>query len=209
VNSEQLDYSRYFWQGEKVRLRPLRPEDAENAYLAQLDSPTRRDLQLGVELPTSVEGLRSALEKWYDCRKADGAVVFVIETLEGENVGGISLHSADQKNGVFSFGVVIDRTHRRKGYAEEAVSILLRYCFDERRYQKCNSACVHTNEASIALHRRLGFQEEGRVRRHWYFGGRYHDDLMFGLTVEEFRESADVQTAQREEDGPAATMGTA
>ena len=184
----QLDHSRYFWQGEKVRLRPMRPEDAESTFASSLDSPTRQELQLGVELPTSVEGLRKALEKWYDCKKADGAIVFIVETLDGENVGGISLHSMDEKNGVFSFGVNIDRRHRLSGYAEEAVLILLRYCFMERRFQKCNSACVDTNEASVALHRKLGFSDEGRVRRHWYFGGRYHDDLMFGMTIEEFVE---------------------
>jgi RimJ/RimL family protein N-acetyltransferase len=104
-----LDYSRYFWQGEKVRLRPLRLEDAETAFIASLDSPSRRDLQLGVELPTSVEALRSSLEKRVDCKDADGVIVFTVETLEGENVGGLSLHSRDRKNGVFGFGVVIDR----------------------------------------------------------------------------------------------------
>lgn len=39
------DYSRYFWQGEKVRLRPLRVEDAERSFINSLDSPSRRVLQ--------------------------------------------------------------------------------------------------------------------------------------------------------------------
>jgi RimJ/RimL family protein N-acetyltransferase len=181
-----LDYARYFWQGEKVRLRPARLEDAEAAFIAGLDSPSRQHLQLGVELPTSMEGLRAELEKRADCREVDGAIVFTVETLEGENVGGISLHSMDGKNGVFSFGVVVDRPHRHKGYAEDAVKILLRYGFRERRYQKCNSACTHTNEASLALHKKLGFTEEGRVRRRWFYDGQYHDDVLFGMTVEEF-----------------------
>jgi len=34
-----MNYSKYFWQGEKVRLRPLRVEDAEQAYIDSLDSP--------------------------------------------------------------------------------------------------------------------------------------------------------------------------
>ncbi len=181
-----LDYSRYFWQGEKVRLRPLRLDDAEAAFIASLDSPSRQVLQLGIELPTSVEALRSSLEKLVDCKDADGVRVFTIESLTGENVGGISYHSRDRKNGVFSFGVVIDRPYRCNGYAADAVQILLRYGFRERRYQKCNSACVHTNEASIALHKALGFSEEGRVRRRLFFNGMYHDDVLFGLTVEEF-----------------------
>jgi RimJ/RimL family protein N-acetyltransferase len=186
VKGTGLDYSRYFWQGEKVRLRPLRLDDAEAAFVAGLDSPSRQTLQLGVELPTSLEALRSSLEKRVDCQEVDGVIVFTVETLEGENVGGISLHSRDRKNGVFSFGVVLDRPHRGKGYAQDAVTILLRYGFRERRYQKCNSACVHTNAASIALHKKLGFTEEGRSRRRWFFDGQYHDDVLFGMTAEEF-----------------------
>ena len=181
-----VDYSRYFWQGERVRLRPLRIEDAEQSFINSLDSPSRQLLQLGIELPTSVEILRSSLEKYAGCKDADGVILFVIENHEGVNVGGISWHSRDQKNGTFSFGIVVDREHRGQGYAEDAVRILLRYGFWERRFQKCNSACVHTNEASIKLHKRLGFVEEGRRRRQVFFNGEYHDDVLFGLTREEF-----------------------
>jgi RimJ/RimL family protein N-acetyltransferase len=186
VSETALDYSRYFWQGDRVRLRPLRLDDAEAAFIASLDSPSRQVLQLGVELPTSVEAQRASLEKLVDCKEAGGVIVFAIESLAGEHVGGLSLHSQDKKNGIFSFGVVIDRPHRRRGYAADAIQILLRYGFRERRYQKCNSGCVHTNEASILLHKALGFTEEGRVRRRWFFDGQYHDDVLFGLTVEEF-----------------------
>jgi RimJ/RimL family protein N-acetyltransferase len=186
VKNTALDYSRYFWQGEKVRLRPLRIEDAEQRFINSLDSPSRQILQLGIELPTSAELQKSALEKYVGCKDADGVIIFAIENLEGVNVGGISLHSRDEKNGLFSFGIIINRDQRGKGYAEDAVRILLRYGFWERRYQKCNSACVDTNEGSIALHKKLGFIEEGRRRREVFFNGRYHDDVLFGMTREEF-----------------------
>ena len=186
MHDTAVDYSRYFWQGKKVRLRPLRIEDAEHSFITSLDSPSRRMLQLGIELPTSVELLRSSLEKYVGCKDADGMILFVIENLEGVNVGGISWHTREQKNGTFSFGIVVDRAHRRKGYAEDAVRILLRYAFWERRYQKCNSACVHANEASIRLHEKLGFVEEGRRRRQFFLKGEYYDDVLFGLTREEF-----------------------
>ena len=183
---DSLDYSRYFWQGERVRLRPIRLEDAEQGFINSLDSPTRQVLQLGIELPTSVEKERTVLEKFVGCKDADGVIVFVIETLEGVNVGGISFHNRNRKNGTFSFGIVIQRPHRGRGYALDAVRILPRYAFWERRYQKCNSLCMHTNEASIALHAKLGFVEEGRIRRNLFFNGQYYDDILFGLTREEF-----------------------
>ena len=181
-----MDYSKYFWQGEKVRLRPLRTEDAEQAYIDSLDSPSRQLLQLGIELPTSTKSLKEFLEKYADCKDVNGLIIFAIENHEGEYVGGISLHARDQKNGVFSFGVNTNASHRKKGYAEDAVRILLKYCFYEQRYQKCNSACIHTNTASIRLHKKLGFIEEGRRRRRWFLNGQYYDDVLFGLTREEF-----------------------
>ena len=181
-----LDYSGYFWQGERVRLRPVREDDTERFFADTLDSPSRQLLQLGIELPTSTELLRADLIRYAGCEQVDDVILFVIETLAGEPVGGLSLHSQDQKNGRFGFGVVVGRKHRGKGYAIEAVRILLRYGFWERRHQKCESACVHTNTASISLHQALGFMEEGRLRRHHFFDGQYHDAILFGLTREEF-----------------------
>jgi RimJ/RimL family protein N-acetyltransferase len=186
VKGADVDYSKYFWQGKRVRLRPLTPEDADQCYADSLDSPARQVLQLGIELPTSVEMLREFLGKYANCKDVDGIIILAVENLEGIYVGSVSLHSRNRKNGTFSLGLSISSPHRRKGYGEDAVRVLLRYCFLERRYQKCNSACVHTNEASIRLHKKLGFVEEGRRRRQFFLNGRYYDDILFGLLREEF-----------------------
>jgi len=179
-------FSRYFWQGDRVRLRPFCLKDAEQSYMGSLDSPSRQLLELGVELPTTVALQRVALEGYAGCRAADGVIVFAIETLAGDPAGGIALHSMDAKNGVFGLGVSVNSAHQRKGYATESARILLRYGFWEQRYQKCNSACVHMNGASMALHRRLGFMEEGRRRRQVFMRGQYHDQILWGMTREEF-----------------------
>jgi len=183
-----LDYDRYFWAGEKVLLRGLRVADAEAAYAASLDSPSRQLLQLRIELPASVEALQIELEKRSFCKAVDGVVVFAIEPLDhpGKIVGTISLHSRSSKNGTFGFGISVHDAHRSNGYARDAVRILLRFAFHEQRFQKCNSACVDGNEASIALHKGLGFIEEGRRRRQFFLNGRFVDDILLGLTAEEF-----------------------
>ncbi|KAB2861580.1 MAG: GNAT family N-acetyltransferase [Anaerolineae bacterium] len=181
------DYSHYFWQGERTRLRPFRLEDAELRFIASLDSPTRQLHQDGIELPTSVELQKEWLEKAADF-KDDRMIRFAMENLDDITVGWVTLHSTDQKNGTFSFGVAVYRDYRGHGYAIDAVRTLLKYGFWEQRYQKCNSVCVHTNEASIRMHKKLGFIEEGRIRRNSFFNGKYHDDLLFGMTREEFDE---------------------
>ena len=179
------DYSRCFWQGEKTRLRPFRLEDAELRFVESLDSPTVQLHQDGIELPTSVELQREWLQKASGC-KDDGMIRFAMENLEGVTIGWVTLHSRSDKNGTFSFGVAVYRGHRGHGYAVDAVRIVLKYGFWERRYQKCNSVCLHSNQASIRMHEKLGFVEEGRIRRSSFFNGTYHDDVLFGMTREEF-----------------------
>ncbi len=113
---------------------------------------------------------------------------FAMDNLDGVTVGWVTLHSRDQKNGTFGFGVAVYRAYRGLGYAVDAVRILLKYGFWEQRYQKCNSMCLHSNEASVRLHKKLGFIEEGRIRRNCFFDGQYHDEVLFGMTREEFEE---------------------
>jgi RimJ/RimL family protein N-acetyltransferase len=36
------------------------------------------------------------------------------------------------------------------------------------------------------MHIKLGFTEEGRIRRNSFFNGAYHDDVWYGMTREEF-----------------------
>jgi RimJ/RimL family protein N-acetyltransferase len=67
---------------------------------------------------------------------------------------------------------------------------VLRYFFHELRYPKVNVHIYDVNESSIALHQRLGFQEEGRLRRMGHTESRYYDWILMGLTREEF-EAAD------------------
>lgn len=181
-----MDNNEYFWQGKLVRLRPLTVDDAEQAMRDRLDTPGRQVLQLGLELPITLEAMRSTMARYADCKEVDGVILFNIDNLEGASVGGIAMHSMDIRNGVFSFGITVQKEFRGCGYALEAARILLRYGFHERRFQKCNSACVHTNQASIKLHRKLGFIEEGLRRRAWFFNGQYYDDLLWGMTREEF-----------------------
>ena len=95
-------------------------------------------------------------------------------------------HHCDRRTGTFSYGVAVRQEHRGKGYAAEAVLLILRYFFEELRYQKVTVHIHSDNVSSVRLHERLGFQLEGRQRRMIFTQGEYLDDLIYGMTVEEF-----------------------
>lgn len=103
-------------------------------------------------------------------------------------MGIINSHHCDRRVGCFEYGLAIHAEQRRKGYATEAVCLLVRYFFEELRYQKVTVDVFSYNVASIQLHEQLGFQLEGRLRRMLYTNGRYHDKLFYGMTQEEFKK---------------------
>jgi RimJ/RimL family protein N-acetyltransferase len=150
-------YSGYFWQGDIVRLRAPKIEDATKKLREYTDTEARSWLQYGMDLPPiSFEAYSERLESYYDFKDTSQMTMFSIETLAGEYVGWLNLFANNQRHGVFSFGISVFREYQRNGYAADALRILLRYGFYQLRMQKCNSASIAINEGSIRLHQKLG-----------------------------------------------------
>lgn len=176
------------WTGERVRLRAIEPEDW--AAFKEFDENSE-DQSNGDRLlpPRSAERARQwAKDVAEKDQGPDTLRLAIAERAGGQPVGTISTHAVDPHHGTFEYGVAVGRAHQRHGYAAEAVVILLRYMFGERRYQKCDATVYASNAGSLALHRHLGFIEEGRRRRGRFHQGRYDDIVLFGITAEEFGE---------------------
>lgn len=175
------------FEGRLVRLRALEPEDADTQFRHLQDTEISR-LDSNIGFPIALADIRRRLESPREPRNADDKLL-VIETLEGQMVGEINVQLADQRNGVFSIGIGLpERTAWGKGYAKEAMLLILRFMFHERRYQKCNIGVFAFNERAIGLYRHLGFVDEGRIRRAVFTNSQFHDELLLGITVEEFDE---------------------
>jgi RimJ/RimL family protein N-acetyltransferase len=79
---------------------------------------------------------------------------------------------------------------RRKGYGREALSLLLRFAFDELSLYRLGASIAGYNEPALALVRQFGFVEETRRREALGRDGRRWDLLDYGLLAEEWRASA-------------------
>ncbi|MCA9883702.1 MAG: GNAT family N-acetyltransferase [Anaerolineae bacterium] len=175
----------YIFQGKCVRLRAVEPDDWQIHDKWNYDSQAAR-ATYEVPFPTSVTSVQAWSKEESTKGPANDCFRFQVENLDGELVGTINTHSCDLRNGTFRYGLAILPDHQRHGYATEAVLLVLRYFFLERRYNKVNVEVYGFNEASIALHERLGFVLEGRLRQVIYTDGVYHDSLQYGLTRDEY-----------------------
>lgn len=177
-----------FWQGKHVRLRGVEPSDATTFFEWNLDSEMARNLDF-VWPPVSQAQVSTWVEEVSQKKMEDGMFTWVIEDASGTAVGSISTHHCNPRNGTFSYGVNVARQHQRQGYAAEAIALVLRYYFEELRYQKVTVQVNSFNEASAALHEKLGFLREGTLRRMVYSGGAYYDAHWYGMTKEEWEQS--------------------
>ncbi len=185
----EISFNNYFWQNETVRLRAVQEKDWEDHYYNLFDSGARQLLEAEVELPPTEERSHEFAEKFKNFAQGTGRIMFTIENMKGENVGGANINSIDMKNGTFSIGMQIDRDHRGKGYGTAAMSILLDYAFFERRLNKFNDRTLAGNEGSGKMMERLGCIVEGQRRQCVYMNGKYQDEILYGLTQEEWRRT--------------------
>ncbi len=173
------------WQGENVRLRAMEPSDWETYFAWNQDDEMARRTYY-IPLPQSQESVKRFAERQSLEPSETDNFRFVVENSQREVVGDITVNNCNPRNGTFSWGLNTKMEHRRKGYASEALKLVMRYYFQELRYQKVTVHIYSFNEPSVKLHESLGFQLEGRIRRAVFTNDQYFDELIYGLTKEEF-----------------------
>ncbi len=168
-----------------MRLRAIDPSDADMFFKHRQDDEISR-LDARIQWPQTLTGIRHKLEDRTKNNKNDDEDL-VIETRDGQAVGGINTQTTDPRSGTFSIGLGLgERSSWGKGYAKEAMLLMLRYMFHELRYQKCNIGVYAYNERALGFYRHLGFVDEGRLRRNHFTAGEYYDEILLGMTREEF-----------------------
>lgn len=182
----QISYDNYYWRNELVMLRAVEEGDWEYGYRNRFDTPARRLLQYEVELPPTIAEAKAFTDRYANFDLSSGRVMFTILNHDGEIVGGANLNSMDERNGTFSVGMQIDQDHRGKGYGTAAMRLLLSYAFFERRLNKYYGSVLDGNVASATMLTKVGCRQEGLRRQMVYTDGRFFDEMLFGLTREEF-----------------------
>jgi RimJ/RimL family protein N-acetyltransferase len=174
------------FQGEKVRLRAVELSDLENYFLKTNGDSESLEASDRLIFPVSEEMRQERVEALSKQNPYEEEYTLIIENEAGIPVGNINTHSTNRIDGVFKYGLGILESHRGKGYASEAIKLLCQYYFDTLNYRKVEVNIYSFNTSSIGLHQKLGFVQEGLLRKNHYAHGQYHDTYCFGLLKEEF-----------------------
>ena len=105
-----------YWEGKKIRLRGIEPEDYEHFYQWNLETETARNLAW-LWFPTSRESQRAWAAAESLKKGINDEYFFVIETLSGEFVGSIHSNTVSRIDGSFRYGIGIVERARGQCFA--------------------------------------------------------------------------------------------
>jgi RimJ/RimL family protein N-acetyltransferase len=185
----EIDYSKYYWQNELVRLRAPEINDWEIHFSNYFDSEARFLLESEIETPVN-KTIEEEYSKNHYCDgyEKTGRISFTIETLDDKKVGGLNLNGINERHGTFGIGMQINKENRGKGYGTAAMKILLDYAFNERRLNKYQGFIIEGNIASETMLIKLGCVREGIIRGTTFHKGKYWNEIHYGLFAEEFNK---------------------
>ena len=107
--------------------------------------------------------------------------------LQGRVIGGAGLHDCNPRVRSASVGYWIAKDLEGRGIMGRCLSRLLDFAFDSLGLQRLELRCAVGNVRSAALAERLGFAQEGVLRRAHSREGNLEDLLVMGLLREEWR----------------------
>lgn len=176
--------------GELIQLRALEPADLKRLYKWENDSSiwsvsgtlvpfSRFVLEEFVNQAHQDIYTNKQLRLMIDLRYFDDE-----EDLSGEVkcIGCVDLFEFDPKNKRAGVGILIaDRAVRGKGFATEALHLVIDYGFNILDLHQIYSNVRVDNESSVALFKKLGFEVTG-LKQDWvYDHGRFYDEYTMQL----------------------------
>ena len=173
-----------FLTGDQVYLRAASVADATSEYLSWINDPdTTRGMVSGT-YPSNLESLRSYLTS---VSADSNSIILAICLKENDqHIGNIKLDSFDRAAMTCELGIMIgDKNSRGKGIGSEVCRLVLKYAFDQLNQRKVSLTVFDNNPGAVRLYKKIGFQIEGRLRKHIFAHGEYHDKLWMGIFKEE------------------------
>ena len=102
-------------------------------------------------------------------------------------IGVVSLMNISEANASAELSIIVGHPEdRHHGYGVEAIALLLDYAFGERNLNRVGLSVFEFNEDAIAAYDRLGFKEEGRLRRALKRDHAFHDAILMSVLKDEW-----------------------
>ena len=172
-------------EGNLVFLRMVEPSDAFD--LLKWENDPENWKVTDTEVPFSLHGIQQLIEQQQQIRSTGQLRMMICEQNSKNAVGAIDLYDADFKHGNASVGILVAANENRgKGYAKEALLLLIEYVKYSLDLFNLVASIQEGNVTSIELFKNAGFEMVG-MKKNWFKGhaGNRINELNFQLCLKE------------------------
>jgi RimJ/RimL family protein N-acetyltransferase len=172
--------------GNKITLRSIELNDLDQLHIWAND-PSTQDIIGNIHFPSS----REYQNQWFDKLQNDDLNQRLAITTDGDGLIGISsIMNIDWRNRHAWHGIVLgDKDIRGKGYGIDTVMTTMRYAFDEMNLERLDGSIIEYNTTSYSMYcNKLSWTEEGRKKNYYFRKGRYYDQIIVGITKNDYYE---------------------
>jgi RimJ/RimL family protein N-acetyltransferase len=172
----------------RLQLRPLRADDAPTicAYrdlpeVARYQAWESCSLNDAVQMIAGQNGLvPDTPGTWFQ--------LAIVIAASGQLIGDCGLHFRQDNPRQVELGITLDPAHQKRGFATEALGIVLEYLFGTLGKHRVFAVTDAENLAAASLFRRLGFRQEAHCVEYVWFKGAWSSEYLFALLHREWQE---------------------
>lgn len=173
-------------KGERIRLRKLRLSDAQDIY-KNLQDKEMVKWTLNIPWPYKKEhAIKWIRATHYGIKKRKEYSFAIVLKDENKLIGAVSLMHIDWKHKNAELGYWVGKKYWGKGYATEAVKLILKFAFRRLKLHRVWAGLFEENIASRRVLEKNGFKLEGILRENRFRYNRWHNDLRFGILKKEY-----------------------
>jgi RimJ/RimL family protein N-acetyltransferase len=128
--------------------------------------------------------------KWFESISSNrNNTVFTIFYKKPDKAIGVwKLQGLDDVNRCTEIGLDIFSAYRHKGYGQKAFQMIFKYLFDSLNIHTVYAKVGEYNEISLKAAQKAGFRISGKMRETLYRKGRYWDNIVLDLTIDDYRQ---------------------
>ena len=166
---------------QRLILKPIEVEDLQ--FLLNL----RWEQEVMNYLIHDPISFKSQMDWFNSIKKTDLALsIFIKNENDLKIIGTIGLYEMNARHQRAIWRIRLDPTQKGKGYATEAINLILDYGFNTLNLNKIISASFADTVALVTLTFPLGFTQEGLLVGHYFHKGEFRDAYQFGLLRKDF-----------------------
>lgn len=169
--------------GNKINLRALEPEDLN--FLYQIENNESFWEVSHTQTPFSKFLLKQYLENAHlDIFEAKQLRLIIEENSTKNPIGMIDIFDFNPQHKRAGIGVLIHPDYQQQGFANEALKLIIQYCFIHLNLHQLYANIIVENSKSISLFEKNNFKKVG-IKKDWIFSNRkFKDEILFQLIKE-------------------------